>query len=974
MFVRQNLDCFLIGDDSLNWVMEGFCWRAFFLFVIGFLIVSGTGLVAYAQTIGYEIPSGVTTYANSVSVSASDSEGDNQDVDNVYGIYTDHDLDSFGNANSGSISVSATGGNASANGLTVDVYYILGGYFINDVGSFSNLGSISASAVGGNAIGDSLAVNVYGIYGVYFGNNVESFSNLGSVSASAVAGNAIGDNSIVDVYNILGGYFGNNVGSFSNSGSISASAVIGDASGDNAVVKVDDGIYGIAFNNNNVDYFSNLGSVSASAVIGNLSGSHSEADISYILGVYFRNNVGSFSNLGSISAGTVIGDASGDNAVVKVNNGIYGVYFGNNVESFSNSGSVSASAVGGNAIGDNSTVDVYNILGGYFGNNVGSFSNSGSISASAQVGELSGDSATADIDYIVGVYFEKGVDSFYNQDTVNASVEVGGNANVSHVAAVYTKGDANINNSGNIVTRITAGANSNISDVAGIYVENVTDADINNSGNIYLSIDPASSTSVNNAAGIYILNSNATISNPGTVYLYTDLSNADIRTLSVKNSNVTLEDRFSIVFGSSGITEEPIYVDSSTLDLNGVTLLAHAGDDLEVNHPYRIIESTDTSTINNSFGRLENQTGNPDILSSWYGPDRGKDAAVIFRYHPRHSMAGLAIHGAYTAMSSSLDRVFNFAFGKELASSLMSKAERPILLASLSDVSLGGLKGSGFASTTHRNGFFLLPYYTHLNGDDLKYDSDTWGFNFGFERQVNDDFTVGMFGGFAWSDLDFKGKYDHNSEDQEHQTGGIYVLYNKNRWYGGLLASYWHTDHDYDGRTGSNLTIKEDDDYDSHAFHSRILGGYGFELSNDFHLIPFAGLSYTHWYTPGHTTDATNSRWDKHYEGDNEDFLPAILGVNLVKGWTKEETNISLEGGLKLEQALIDDDISVKQAIPGIDAPKVGVEEDVSDTSMLGHLGLTVSKGRMKVTVAFDSRYNDDYQTYSGFVNCGIAF
>ena len=94
----------------------------------------------------------------------------------------------------------------------------------------------------------------------------------------------------------------------------------------------------------------------------------------------------------------------------------------------------------------------------------------------------------------------------------------------------------------------------------------------------------------------------------------------------------------------------------------------------------------------------------------------------------------------------------------------------------------------------------------------------------------------------------------------------------------------------------------------------------------------------------------------------------------MTKLWIKNETRFLWEGSLKIEQALNDNDVSIKQSIPGIGASEVEVKEDIANTSVIGRLGFSISKGRIKFGVSFEGEYNEDYKIWSGLVDLRVSF
>ena len=93
----------------------------------------------------------------------------------------------------------------------------------------------------------------------------------------------------------------------------------------------------------------------------------------------------------------------------------------------------------------------------------------------------------------------------------------------------------------------------------------------------------------------------------------------------------------------------------------------------------------------------------------------------------------------------------------------------------------------------------------------------------GFEKDITDNLKTGIFAGIGRTALDYDG-FDDNYDNQDDYYGGLFGFYLKGNWYGAALVSFYRAVHHYNGETGPNLTIDENDRYSSWAIDSRILG------------------------------------------------------------------------------------------------------------------------------------------------------
>jgi len=932
---------------------------------------------------------GANTFSNSGTITATATVGDAAVeksfvyVNEVYGVYlngaTEFD-------NSGKIIATATAGNAEgvSSKISTGLRCFYGVYFDDYVGSFTNSGTIQSILTVGNANGEYSSVYAYDVYGVYL-NGATEFDNSGTISATATVGDAAGDSSGVSAGGVYGVYSGNELVNFDNSGKIIATATAGNAEGDpSATAGNAEGdpsyvyagnVYGVDFEGN-VNNFTNSGTISAAATVGDAAGEKSSVYVNEVYGVYLGNELVNFTNSGKIIAVATAGDAEGVGSGVYTGWSIYGVDAEDVVGSFTNSGTIQSVFTVGSAIGDGSSTNAHDVYGVYFENDVGRFDNSGKIIATATVGNAAGDSSKACAYNVYGVVFDDGVGNFTNSGTLGAGVQTGDNATINSIAAVVVAGadDARITNSGTVATQIAVGNNATVENTAALGIYNST-AKITNTGNIDFSIQSTSGTSSAPvyAAAVGIENSTVTISNPGAIRPSTNIDGADIRTLAALSSNVTFADRFSVVFGSPGITTRPIYIDeNSTLNLNNTTLIARAGRDLQFNTPYGVIEN-DGGVVNGAFAQsLKKGFINPDVTAAWVDSSvRDADAGVIFKYRPQGDVTGKAVNIAGVLLSRTIDRIYSAYHNPSMFVPLLAEGDKaPVMYAaakpaSASDVTYGSQRDAS------RNGLFLLPYYTNVSDGGVGADADSYGFLLGYNRMITDGLSIGIFGGYSSSNIDFTDRYSGNDEDQDAFTMGLHLLYDRPMWFVDAMVSYNQINHEYSGRTGANLDIMEYSDYDSTAVVSQAIAGLKFRLGGKVGIYPNLGVRWTAWSTDDHIT-RTYASWMKHYDSVDENWVVGIVGINADAAWKPgANSTLRLYGGVKLEEALGNDDLEIAQSLQGI---RAYMNDGISDTSVVGTLGIQYLWKNFSVSLDVEGEHNADFDAYSAFGRLAYRF
>lgn len=716
---------------------------------------------------------------------------------------------------------------------------------------------------------------------------------------------------------------------FSNEGTVEQE----ETGGNNETIENIYGVYG-ADTVDSLELFDNTtgGIISTSGEVGDAAAG--EAKLNDIAGTYILRDVTTFQNSGGISATATAGSSSGDGLRVFVGQ-LYGTRFGGTVDSFSSSGDITVTASGENAAGDmgggiKSRVHIEQIYGARFGGAVDSFSSSGNITVTATAGSATGDDSQIQMRHIYGARFGAAVGSF--------------------------------SNSGNITVTATAGDADGTD--SSVFIANIYGARFNgdidsfdNTGNISVSVEGGDGATVGDVAGIYVADSTATISNSGRVYLSTNVSGADIRTLWVENSHVTLSNQFSAIFGASMITQEPIYVDgASTLALGDADFVAGADANLEFNSSYSVIEN-DGGTVDGSFGSLVKGYSNPDITVSWDGDSQGEDAAVIFGYRPtaKNSVAGIGVFASSAlAEGASGALLMNTGYRRAIGSS----AGQDIW--ALIDQLLEPEK-------EYKSKVFIYPFYTKINDKGIGFSAGAAGVTLGFESKLSKELTGGLFTGIMpQAKVDYQ---QGGSKDRpDIYSCGAYLDYAAEPFYVGLAIRGYAADHDYKGFTGPNYGVSENASYWSSGLDSELKAGYIFGKGKDWKIIPELGLGYSYWSLEGFSTDAAESNWNRHFQSSSGGYLKTIGTITAVKSLSFNDIDLDLLLSLQAERALTDNDISIAQSIsiPAL-GDVVDVTQDIDDTSFVSNLGanLTFKEG-MHLNLSLRSKLNSNYQLYTG--------
>lgn len=179
------------------------------------------------------------------------------------------------------------------------------------------------------------------------------------------------------------------------------------------------------------------------------------------------------------------------------------------------------------------------------------------------------------------------------------------------------------------------------------------------------------------------------------------------------------------------------------------------------------------------------------------------------------------------------------------------------------------------------------------------------------------------------------------------------------------MAIGYYANHDYKGYTGLNYDLVEKADYDSYGARFDLLGGYIFGEKTK--IIPQVGLSYAYYKTDNFWTKVSeNQNLRRHYDPDDLNVWKLIAGLDITSDFEiGAQTNLRAFGGVRLEQAISDNDISTITYAPN--QPKYKLEKSIGDTTGVLQAGLIFNYNkRWNFEISGKADFNADYQSYTG--------
>lgn len=911
-------------------------------------------LSAYAapstpEYIVYTVPSGVSTYNNTGTLSYHDTDAT---LHNLFGIWADNvsyftnsgtvrllsEIDSPFTGSAPSVIVGAvTSGTQILNSGTIDIDLT-----INDVAL------------------DSSSDITFPYAGAYFinGPSLESIVNSGTIDSSSRFSNITstggGDNYIIGNIGIFAD--GATTGTLLNSGSIIVNNIVAGSDFDSLVTF--NSAFGIAFDNSDLISVTNTGNIAVNTVFSGIS-----AESIYVRGLGgIYGSADSISNSGNISL--YFSDQGGN----YVNNFhvanyparyafLYGIYSNlNSAQTITNSGNINV------AVDTDQDAYLYDVYGiDSYNATTSSISNSGNINVDITLGD--------DEDLRAA----RGMISSFNTITNISAVKMADGGSMS------------LSNSGNINVAINANKNTGIRNVQAVLLADVSTAVLNNTGNISVDVKGGSEaaampvskdapSSYNMISAISLNNvGSAELTSTGDIFLSTETYGTDTYTLRMVDSTAVLKNAFSVALGScSGCeTTGTIYVDSSSsLNLNNAVLGATMNKYLKFNTPYTVISND--GAVTGSFSGLS-QFSNPDFTLNWYGSETGENAKVTVSYNPSQSPAAM---GTLSAISSAktVGKIFN---GSMLGGGIGGfggfsyLSSEGMLLADSGEIATDA--GLSYAPKKKTTSIFAFPFMTKMNGDG--YDTNTFGVGVGLSH----DFKSGISGSFYMGTMTTGIDYDEVSMDKTDSESFFAGLSAKtlNDLYISASLIAFLTDNDYSGYAGGNNDQIETADYDSKGFQTELLGGYSFHFAGSGKVTPFGGMSLSYYNMGNYSTtiaDSAYSYLSKDYEAYSDWDTGLIAGVSAeyVKGVAAGK--LKFFGEYRFEHTIGDNDITIGQSIPQMETGTMEIDQDVDNISHTLSLGTELSGSFWSTGVYGQYITNSDYDSYSLKLTAGLKF
>lgn len=643
-----------------------------------------------------------------------------------------------------------------------------------------------------------------------------------------------------------------------------------------------------------------------------------------------------------------------------------------------NSGLIDVVATGGKAVNEDPAGRNYAEARAYGIEAAGNVVNSGPIHVKAEGGETEG--LLADDD---GEAYARAYGIFSDGDVTNdgaiSVAAIGGTSTTPESEpyalgfGIYTTGGGNtIINRGDIdVTAIYGeGTGTDPFDMpygsayagtCGIYA----DGSVLNSGNI--TVTASAPEGFNTAAVGIFFDGDGTLTNTGIIRAFGDQAYET----TVASGTLTLVDHYNLNLDGNPNNGSIYILAGAVLELNGAALsLTNVADDFQWDTPYRIFENE--GTINGNFGLVSTLNPNVSALYHDQGNTNAADDTVSLIYRPTASpslVGAILLTKAITLTGNLVNQRMVTGFLQPSLAAL--EPSKPRLYAALNNTATDVVY---YSEPHERQTFFLTPYHAMVDQEasPLGYDATTLGFVAGYERQ-NRGRLYGFHLGYGRNDLDFTGAgFSLSEEDQDVWSAGVHAMGSLNDWTWRTQVTGFYGQHDYTGRTGLDLVMRETADYDSYGVTANLMGGYLFKLGRHL-LLPEAGLDYIWLSRKSFTHSANNAAWNIHNSSLDEHQLAAVTSLRWMTQRRIGNLTLtpSVTGGVRY--LLTDDELDVHQSVAGSAPLTITADQDETTGTLSASL-LLDSQENASAELAYGGEYGDDTTAHSFWVRFNYRF
>ncbi|MCB9964440.1 MAG: autotransporter domain-containing protein [Rhodospirillales bacterium] len=440
---------------------------------------------------------------------------------------------------------------------------------------------------------------------------------------------------------------------------------------------------------------------------------------------------------------------------------------------------------------------------------------------------------------------------------------------------------------------------------------------------------------------------NATVITNGTSYTIID-GTGGTNVMAITDANININGTGSnktalLTFTTTGgedLTLNVARASINTVATTGNTPLADALD---------TIGTSGGSELDTLFTTINNTTSSEEIN------------ALLESASPE--MDNSQSQGVFEATGQSLEvvneRIANFRSGREFAS--LSSSGQTGLSAGDSMSGGYGMWIQGFGGTADQG-----------NVDGIfGYEADTYGMAVGADKEVGDDWALGISCSYSRTDID--NNSGTKDTDIDSYQLNIYGSWERLGYYVDTIAGAAFNQYETTRRIiAPTLTAKGD--FEGQTYMGQVSGGRLFTLTNGIDVTPNAGLLYAHNRTDNYTETGAGAQ-NISINQDNADRLEGKIGVNIAKTFEQSDMKIRPELKLAVAHDFIGDEQQATANFAGVGTTFRTEAADVEKTSFKIGAGVDfMNRNNVTFSANYDFETKSDYKSHIGSLKVRYEF
>ncbi len=241
------------------------------------------------------------------------------------------------------------------------------------------------------------------------------------------------------------------------------------------------------------------------------------------------------------------------------------------------------------------------------------------------------------------------------------------------------------------------------------------------------------------------------------------------------------------------------------------------------------------------------------------------------------------------------------------------------------------------------------------------FDSDSYGFAVGVEKNMSDSFKMGV--GYAYSNADITAT--NRATDIATNTALVYGQYKPADYYANITATYSFGKYD-EYKNVSGVGVKADYNTDSLAIQA--LAGYDFATPYGT-LTPEGGVRFTHIDQESYTDSA-----DQTVDAKSDNVLTGVIGMKYAKAFHMDNVSIIPE----VKYAMTYDFTKADTASITTLANGAVYTTSASPLERFGQeVGVNITAdiaNQLELSLGYEGKFKQDYQDHTGMLNAKYKF